>query len=559
MSGKKGINHKIDLVILTKDGILLKSLLFESNVVVTLKSISMKHFFCIALSLTPFMIGLQGQIPTDSLTIWISSQQGITKSVLCSGEGGSIGAEVGCWVDQTQNSFQFRVLGNGNPDLIQYGSDTLNGLPAVSFDGAGGMGTVRRNELNFTSASFFTVAINAKSTPGASVMAIAQPGSWDDEYFFGSQAMVHQTRAANYTSIADENNWGDFPFVITSGKYGSEPSDMSLYVNGLASSNTLSVFGRPSPFTSPDRSAYLAQRGNGSNLSTTKVAEVIVYKNIKINDAWRTVIDNYLSSKYNIGIVPEQDFYHFDTESKGEYDFFVAGIGGQNGGLLSSNSSSGFHISDYSESIDDGDYLFVGHLNQENGMSQHHIPDSVGGRLSRVWALEKTNSVDATILFNYTELDISGSPDLNDEYYLLFSESERPYNFTVVDVNPTVSEEGVSYNVPNDLLFNGYYTLGAVKSFGENPTGLLSPKANYQQAIHLYPNPSTNHLNVSIAGNQIVHPNYFFIRNIRGAVIQEGDLNNLPTVINLANLPNGMYVIQFLTKEGIIFKKFVKQ
>lgn len=128
--------------------------------------------------------------------------------------------------------------------------------------------------------------------------------------------------------------------------------------------------------------------------------------------------------------------------------------------------------------------------------------------------------------------------------------------FTVVD---TIDAPGGAY--PNGLTFDGQYLWLANNSsdslyqididYFASGVNNLTPTQN---ELTIYPNPASNE--ITIISEQIVINNINII-NINGKSVKSFNQNKRK--INVADLANGIYFIQFYTDEKIINKKFIKQ
>ncbi len=69
--------------------------------------------------------------------------------------------------------------------------------------------------------------------------------------------------------------------------------------------------------------------------------------------------------------------------------------------------------------------------------------------------------------------------------------------------------------------------------------------------VSVYPNPARDIVNI-VAQNEIVKCN---IMNMLGQIVYSTNVNNNKTTIELSTLSNGMYLIQVITKEGILTQR----
>lgn len=73
-------------------------------------------------------------------------------------------------------------------------------------------------------------------------------------------------------------------------------------------------------------------------------------------------------------------------------------------------------------------------------------------------------------------------------------------------------------------------------------------------AFNLYPNPATNHLNIQTNNTSISEINIY---NTTGSLVSQPNITQ-SNIIDISQLPNGIYVAEIRTKEGIVKKRWVK-
>lgn len=196
------------------------------------------------------------------------------------------------------------------------------------------------------------------------------------------------------------------------------------------------------------------------------IAEVIVY-NIPLNNAQRTIVDNYLSAKYNITIA---DDYYFGHEQS--YSRDVIGIGTwqaqANNTVTTSNNEKGLVLTEINGSLNtNNEYLMAGHSTVLNAETTNNIPTFINRRWMKDWYIKKTGSIDARMSFDFSDGGIS-SPikgQSANNFYLLYRITPTS-DFSVVTnggvpVTATVSNgDRLDFDISNTLLANGYYTIG---------------------------------------------------------------------------------------------------
>jgi hypothetical protein len=255
--------------------------------------------------------------------------------------------------------------------------------------------------------------------------------------------------------------------VNSAGGHGTALTDYRYFENAVAKGND--PVGSAVPPDTYFATSTFHKIGNAAGTNSIKayegyVAEVLVY-NSALNNAERLIVDNYLSAKYNTGstvmgsdvTLGANDRYEGDLNAKKDYDFDVFGIGRIDGThlLTTSENNAGLQLTG-DASLTDGEWLLAGHKTPTNSI----LP---GGQWARVWYIDKTetNGLDATLTFDYSDGGlgpVSISSGAWTQIQLLYSTSD-PFNFNSLAVTGMVSGDQISFNVPNSLLLDGYYTL----------------------------------------------------------------------------------------------------
>ncbi|MGL5193393.1 MAG: DUF4347 domain-containing protein, partial [Chroococcales cyanobacterium] len=237
----------------------------------------------------------------------------------------------------------------------------------------------------------------------------------------------------------------------------------TLYKNGTSIAANNSGVAPPGPLSLGGWGAANAEQSDG------KVAEIIVFNRV-LNDAERTLADNYLSAKYNITI--SNDKYAGDNAGS-DYDWNVAGIGKEaNGSNISANTTGGLIINNGTFLQDNGDYLMAGQIETANATNvTTDLPSATGlNRLSRVWYFDKTdvntNGGTVNLTFDFSDSGLGGTP--SGKYHLLYRAATTG-NFAYVNnatfttsTNFSITGDQVTLNnVDIGLLNDGYYTLAS--------------------------------------------------------------------------------------------------
>jgi hypothetical protein len=175
------------------------------------------------------------------------------------------------------------------------------------------------------------------------------------------------------------------------------------------------------------------------------------------------MVENYLSSKYNISIA--NDYYAHDLNSGCD----VAGIGRDDASNIHSNAVSAgiFGISN-PDALDNADFILFGHNDASVEWTTAGAP---AGKeiLSIQWQVDKTNDAGKVDIFFYMDNLTLNS----DEYYLL---TDADGDFTSGAVETAISFGGYNYLKLSefDLTDDYFYTLAQVSCAGNPGTVSVS-------------------------------------------------------------------------------------
>ena len=82
--------------------------------------------------------------------------------------------------------------------------------------------------------------------------------------------------------------------------------------------------------------------------------------------------------------------------------------------------------------------------------------------------------------------------------------------------------------------------------------------ARLMGSISLYPNPASNYVDVRVSDNDIA-VSRLEVYDVYGKLINEVEVINNPTRINVENLASGMYFVKVITNDGVATKNFIKK
>ncbi|NJO90288.1 MAG: hypothetical protein HC831_16090, partial [Chloroflexia bacterium] len=179
-----------------------------------------------------------------------------------------------------------------------------------------------------------------------------------------------------------------------------------------------------------------------------------------INDAQRTIIENYLNVKF--GITISNDVFASGDPS---YSYDLTGIGQESDGNHTSSVSgtTGFYI-ESTGSLDNGDYIMFAHNSSANSVSTSDITGGVQERWAKDWYIEQTGSQNAQIIFDLPEGIAGGQYPQNISNYVLLYRSGTSGNYSIATISSVdyADADQVSFSILGTSLADGYYTLGTL-------------------------------------------------------------------------------------------------
>ncbi|MBN8575845.1 MAG: T9SS type A sorting domain-containing protein [Cytophagales bacterium] len=361
-------------------------------------------------------------------------------------------------------------------------ANAINGFPEVSFNGSNRL----RTGLTLTTANFVTtqastfVVNRADNTTQSSSVYLTDPLEsnrfsnhipWSGTVYYdigtccGTDARIE---VGSLTNLTNYSIWS----------YDANPSTgKQLYRNGSLQQNRANT----STYSSHATHRFnLGGNTTGSAGFQGDLTETIIY-NAKINQVQRILIENYLSSKYNIALAAS-DLYSQDTPANGNYDFNVAGIGQAGDGSRHIDAKGPGIVRIWNpKDLANAEYLVWGHdTGALAGTTSGVDGVLIRQRLIRIWRVSETGDVGATSI----SFDISGfaGAALGNNLRLLIDRDGD--GFADNDVTP-IGSGSLSNNVitfSNVNLQNGdRFTLGNTDIATPLPIELLSFTARVVQ------------------------------------------------------------------------------
>lgn len=329
------------------------------------------------------------------------------------------------WTDQSGYGNNATAPGGNEP---VFNTNQLNGFPAVQFVNANSdyLAVPDDASLDVPTVSLFAVG-NLLTTSTNQAAFIGKIDTWapSQGYFLGK-------RGGNQ----------DVQFVINTTatrSFGPITYGTDLIMAGVYDQVNVELFLNESSAGQDASAAAIIASGNdlligASGEPVTRfldgdIAEAVVIGR-DVNAAERIIIDNYLSSKYNLAL-GANDVYTMDNGGNGNYDFEVAGIGQAADGTNHRDAKGTGIVRMWNpNALGNNDFLIWGHDN--GGFTASADVDGVviEERYTRVWRVSETADVGTvSISFDFNGI---GTP-LGSNLRLLI---DRDNDFTTNDVTP---------------------------------------------------------------------------------------------------------------------------
>ena len=125
--------------------------------------------------------------------------------------------------------------------------------------------------------------------------------------------------------------------------------------------------------------------------------------------------------------------------------------------------------------------------------------------------------------------------------------------YTGTTLPPPINSSGGSITIrqKSDFSVSGSgFDVSWTCTVGVNEYGNLSDN------FIVYPNPTSELINIKVINENHVHIKTIYLMNALGQeVIQNNDINGIPLQINVSQLPKGLYFLNILSEEGLVVKK----
>lgn len=423
-------------------------------------------------SLLQSQTGPAGVGSSNTNVLWLKADKGTSAT--------TNSTAISSWNDQSGNGIN--VTQTVSVQQPSFATNVLNGNPGILFDNDAGTGPNKNDFLsapdnpkldNTPGYSFFTVTKMNFIGPDARCIVSKRTAIDVDEAF-----MLFYYTGNNF--FLDIDGLGDRQSSPNAFSTGIGNIIDCFYDGTVAAANRSKIYeGETLRKTFSETSTTVPNKPSPLNIGCTHagnnrafggyISEVVIYT-VTVNDAQRIIVNNYLSSKYDIAL-SANDKYVGDNPGNGNYDLEVAGIGRESSGsnpTFSASVSGGIGINSNS-GLDAGDYIMAGHAFTSNSVISTDVGGMTGinnARWLRTWYLDITNT--STIINTDVEFDMSDGgmgtvvPGLVSDYVLLYRAGQTG-NWTELMTASSITGDRVIFNNIN-LSNDGYYTIGTRNS-----------------------------------------------------------------------------------------------
>lgn len=364
--------------------------------------------------------GVGTRTGTSALRLWLRPDQGVYGDASCTTVG-SVGQPIGCWRDQSgYANHAVQAVPVSQPILDGSGP---NGQRQLLLDGNDSLATTTTGVLG-SGNSYTKVAVvnDVASSLGGYVLATDVAGDHSLYYNTGRPTISHGGGdiATACCGVQNSNR-------ILTARYDSTGFLAELFMDGsLVGSNGLA------PTYLDGGTTEIGARYGGTQGLLGNVMEAVVYRSPLVTTD-RILVDNYLSSKFNLSITASgNDRYDGDTPANGDFDLDVAGIGRTGGLSHLLSGAAGLWVQDRSFLADNEDWLLFGHRTPTNSLVITDLPTTGDwatapdpARWARHWYIDVTDAAGNTggrvdIAFDFSDGGLgSVTPGSASQYRLL--------------------------------------------------------------------------------------------------------------------------------------------
>lgn len=428
--------------------------------------------------------GVSDTSGTSDLVIWFKPDKGLVTS-------GGITDTVLSWKNSANYTAHNVTATPGSKPIRK--SSAVNGMSVVAYNGSSSMlsttGTLTSTNFPTNTASWFILS-KANNTSQNSNVFQSYPFCsnrfschipWANIAYADMGNCCGSTARLNATTSNFLTN-AIWSYVRNAANGGQLYSNGSLIANQTGSSTYSAQTNSAFNIGGKDNGAACTSGASSANGFDGDIGEIIIFKT-RIDSAKRYIIENYLSSKYNVSLTTK-DLYAGDTPANGDMDLGVVGIGNESGGTqVISRSDYGLTLDGGTMStFASGDYILAGTNNVNTSYNQYFNCDIVNAsglntRWERVFYLDVTKS-SGTLTISLT-FDFRTAPQAG-TYSLIYRTSDTPGStWTVASAAGSVSGNtvvfsGINFTSASDGFYTVAYTVASASSTFGSPGGVSS-------------------------------------------------------------------------------------
>lgn len=390
-------------------------------------------FACLLLTLTSFsQTGPGGVGNSSNNVIWLN---GDIYTLATS-------PYISSWLDQSGNGNDFsQATATKQPRVVGYA-----GFKGIRFDGGDYITNAGIAALNTNTNTHYVVYNGYR--PNHVGFLFNASFTQNNQYItaYRNNGNIRSWVLNSSLGIVDNTTTNSSSFQIISSVWDGVGQTFNSYKDGTSIGSKSGANGNPTG----NYFNIIGASANGSYRFDGDMSELIVY-NTALNSAQRTIVDNYLSSKFATTI--SNDKYSYDATHK----YQVIGIGAEADG--NNLTAQGAGIVELSiGSMASGEYVLAGHDNTSLSLTTTDVPAAIapGSRETRVWRADVTGSPGiVTVVYNVSSLPLPAG-----SYYLLvdadgvFNAGATSYG-PFADVGGLVSFSGVT------LTAGDYFTIAS--------------------------------------------------------------------------------------------------
>ncbi|MCS7074757.1 MAG: LamG domain-containing protein, partial [Bacteroidia bacterium] len=337
------------------------------------------------------------------------------------------GVSVNQWRDRSGNGNHTNQANpSARPIWIASG---LNNLPVVRFDGSNQWLQIP-NSASLNPPNQLTLFVVGKYNGATSWQTFVNKStnsSFNDGYAISRNNTANQFLfyINNYTQNVATAALAQNTFGIISGLYNQV--SVQAWLNGTQIATDPFAGSISNTSTPMYVGAY-----NGGGYLNGDIAEIVMY-NTALNAVQRILVENYLSSKYNLAIAT--DVYALES---GGFSNELAGIGGHSGFIHNNSASSILRVFNPSD-IQNNDWLTFAHNNGSLRMNVTSVPAGTDSRIGRVWRFDHTNDVGTVSL----QWNVTGMTLLPGQFFQLLIDADGDFSTGATVITESVAGSGL--------------------------------------------------------------------------------------------------------------------